>query len=128
MRSKVEGVLSGEPFGQLGVAPLQRFDNLQMIDDRTGRAVALYDRRAANGTHVNEKVPGRVDDGLRTAQGDDRRMECDIGIGIFIEMLGRRRVLKLIEQVPQRRDRYTQVKLPARRSNKQFRVSDILYI
>jgi len=33
VRREVEGVLSGEPFSQLGVAPLQRFDNLQVIDD-----------------------------------------------------------------------------------------------
>jgi len=43
-----------------------------VIDDRAGGAVALHDRRAANGTHVNEKIACRVDDGLRTAQGDDR--------------------------------------------------------
>jgi hypothetical protein len=33
VRREVEGVLPGEPFSQLGVAPLQRFDNPQVIDD-----------------------------------------------------------------------------------------------
>src|SRR6202035_3995996 len=102
VRRKVEGVLSSELFGQLGVAPLQRFDDLQVIDDRAGSPVALYDRRAANRTHVNEEVARRIDDGLRAAEGDYRRMKCDIGIGILIEMLGRRRVLEFIEQVAQR--------------------------
>jgi hypothetical protein len=33
VRRKIEGVLSGEPFRQLGVAMLQRFDDFQVIDD-----------------------------------------------------------------------------------------------
>ncbi len=101
VRREVEGVLPGQLFRQLGVAPLQRFDDLEMIDDRTGGTVVLYDRRTANGAHMNEKIARRIDDGLRTAQGDYRRMKCDVGIGILIQMLGRRRVLELVEQVPQ---------------------------
>ncbi len=72
-----------------------------MIDDGARCAVALHDGRAANGAHVNEKIASRVDNGLRAAQGDDRRVKCDIGVRVLIQMFGGRRILELVEQMPQ---------------------------
>jgi len=62
---QVQRMLAREPFGQLGVAPLQCFDDLQVIDDGSCGPVVLRDRRAANGAHVYEKIMRCVDDGLR---------------------------------------------------------------
>ena len=61
---EIQRVLPCQPLGQFGVAPLQRFDDLQVIDDGAGRAVALNNGCAADGAYVNEEVMGCIDDGL----------------------------------------------------------------
>ena len=66
VRRQIERVLAGEPLRQLGIALLERLDDVQVIDDRAGRAVVLRDRRPAYGAHMDEQIAGRVDDGLRT--------------------------------------------------------------
>ena len=101
VRREIESVLPGEPLRQLRVAPLQRFDDFQMIDDGSRRTVALRNGCAADGAHVNEQIAGGIHDGLRPAERDYRRMKRYIGVGIFAQMLRRRRVLELIEQMPQ---------------------------
>ena len=101
VRREIERVLTGEPLRQFGVAPFQGLDDPQMIDDRARRSVVLSDGRAANGAHVNQKIARRIDDGLRAAERDDRGMKGDVRVGVFAQMLGGRRVLELVEQMPQ---------------------------
>jgi hypothetical protein len=60
--------------------------------------------RVADCAHMNEQVMGRIDNGLRTSERDHRRMEGDVGVRIFAQMFGRRRVLEFVEQVAERRD------------------------
>ena len=83
VRREVEGMLTSKTLCQLRVTPLQSFDDLQVIDDRARSSVALRNRCAANGAHVDQQIARRIDDGLRTAERDYRRMEGDVGIGIF---------------------------------------------
>ena len=89
VRRKIERVLARQALGQFGIAPLQRFDDLQMIDDRAGRAIVLRDGRAPDGAHVNQQIAGRIDDGLRAPERNDRGMERDVRIGILAQMFGR---------------------------------------
>src|SRR5690348_15287324 len=64
VRGQIERVLAGEPFGELGVAPLERLDDLQMVDDRARRPVVLRNRGATDRAHVQEQIVGRVLDQL----------------------------------------------------------------
>src|SRR5579862_699908 len=98
MRRQVERVLARQRLGSLGVAPLERLDDLHMIDDRALRAIVLADRRLANGAHVNEEIFRHIGDELVARKPDDRLMEFDIGVGIFVEMPFGRAVLKLVEK------------------------------
>ncbi len=97
-------MLPGEPLGQLGIAPLERFDDLQVIDDRARGAVVLGDRGLADGAHMDEQVLGRVRDQLRAAQADDHLVEGDVGIGVLADVFRGRGVLKLVEQMAQPTD------------------------
>jgi len=47
-------VLAGKAFGQFSVASLQRFDDLQMVDDGASCTIILRDRRAADGAYVKQ--------------------------------------------------------------------------
>ncbi len=97
VRGEVERVLAREPLRQLGVAFLQCFDNVQMIDNRAVRTVVLRDRCPAYGAHMDEEVTRRIDDGLGPAESDYRRVEGDIRVRIFAQMQRRRGVLELVE-------------------------------
>src|SRR5207248_10635131 len=60
VRGEVERVLARQPLGELGVAPLECFDDLQVIDDRACRASVLRDGSPADRAHVQEQVLGRL--------------------------------------------------------------------
>ena len=97
-------MLAGQPFREFGVAPLERLDDFQMVDDGASGPIALRNGGTANGAHVTEQISRCIDDCLGAAKSDHGRMKRDIGIGIFIQMFRRRRILKLVEQMPQLRD------------------------
>jgi len=44
VRGQIERMLTGEPFGELHIAALESFDDLEVIDDRARGAVVLRDR------------------------------------------------------------------------------------
>src|ERR1700691_5917915 len=98
---KVHRVLTGETLRQVGVAPFPGLDDAQMVDDRSRRSIVLSDGRAANGAHVYQKIPRRIDQGLRSAERNDRGVKGDVRVRVFAQMLGGGRALKLIEQMPQ---------------------------
>src|SRR4051812_39329401 len=54
VRRKVERVLPDQPLGQFGIAALQRLDDAHVIGDRSGGAVLLRDRHAADRPDVHE--------------------------------------------------------------------------
>lgn len=64
MFRKVERVLTREAFRQVGLAALERLDDLQMVHDRSGCAIVLGDRRPSDGTHVDQEIPCGVHQGL----------------------------------------------------------------
>src|SRR5579864_9671193 len=101
MRGKIERVLPRQRLGALGIAPLQRLDDLHVIDDRALRAIVLADRRLANRAHMNEQVLGHVGEELITRQPDDRLMELDVGFRILVEMSLGRAILELVEEAAQ---------------------------
>src|SRR3989304_3928098 len=55
MRGEVERVLADQPLGQLGVARLQRLDDVHVVDDRAPRPVLFRDRAHAGGADVGEQ-------------------------------------------------------------------------
>jgi hypothetical protein len=85
---------------EVGIAPLKGFGDLEMIDDRAGGAVVLPDRGATDSAHVQQQIARGVDDRLGTTQTNYLGVKRDVGIGIFVQVLGRGRVQELIEQVP----------------------------
>ena len=97
VRGEVESVLAGEELGQLGIALLESFNDLQMIDDGARGAIALRDCGSADRAHVEQEIFRRINDGLRAAQCDDRGVKGDICVRILAKMFGRGRILKLIE-------------------------------
>src|SRR6202012_5290190 len=98
---EIQGVPAGQLLGRFRVASFQGFDDLQMIDYGTRGAIALGDGGAADGAHMQQQILGGVEDGLRPAECDHGRMKCNVGVGVLVQMLGRRRAMKLIEQMPQ---------------------------
>src|SRR6185312_2698231 len=104
MRGEIERVLPGQSFRELGVPPLQRLDDLHMINDGTGRAVVLADGDLANGADMDEQVLGHVDDELAAAHADDRLVKPDIGLRVLVELALGRLILEVVEEVAQRRD------------------------
>src|SRR5579864_5149657 len=101
VRREIQRVLASQPLGQLGVAPLERFDDLQMIDDAARGAIALRDGGATHGPYMQQQVARGVHDRLRAAQANHLRVKGDVGIRVLTQMLTRRGVLKLIEQMAQ---------------------------
>ena len=97
-------MLAREALGELGVAPLERLDDLQVLDDRARGAIVLRDRGPADGAHVQEEIPGRLLDQPRASEADDHLMEGDVGVGILVDVLGGRRVLERVEQVAELAD------------------------
>src|SRR5579863_3780858 len=80
VHGQIEGVLARQAFCQFGVPALERLDDPQMIDDRTGCAVALRDGGAPDRAHVQEQVTRCVFYQLRTAQADDGLVKGDVHI------------------------------------------------
>ena len=75
VRGQVQCVLAGQPLGQLGIALLQCFDDLQMVDDGARGPVALGDGRPPYGSHVKQQIAGRINDRLRAAERGSLRYE-----------------------------------------------------
>src|SRR6185437_15648641 len=101
MRGKIERVLAGEALGLLGVAPLQRLDDIHVVGNRAPGAILLTDRRLADGADMDEEILGGALDGLIARKGDDRLMEFDVGGGIFVKMRFRRVRLEIMEELAQ---------------------------
>src|SRR5258706_6119203 len=93
---KIERMLAREALGKFGIAPLQRLDDAQVVDDRTRRAVALRNRHPADRAHVNEDVLDRVEDDLRLRQLENRLVERDVRSGILRKVLARRSTTDII--------------------------------
>ncbi len=73
---------------------------------RRGGAVGTTDGELAITAHVQENVVGHVDQGRRFRQRDQRLVEGDIGLRIFLDMILRQAVpqIEILEEVAQRRD------------------------
>ena len=80
-------MLPRQPLGELGIAPLQSFNDLQVIDNRTRGAIALSDGSPTDGAYVQQKVTCFFDDRLRAAETNHFGVEGNIGIGVFIQVL-----------------------------------------
>src|ERR1700738_3184402 len=94
VRRKIESVLASQPLRELRITLFQRFDDLQMIDDGARRPVALRDGGPPHGSHVQQQISRRINNGLRATQPYDLSMKRDVGVRVLVEMLVRRRVLE----------------------------------
>ena len=104
VRGKVERMLADQSLGELGVAALERLDDAHVIDDRARGAVGLRNRHPANRAHVDEQVLDRLAHEMRARQPDDRLVERDIGVGVLVDVLGRRRIAEFVEHRAQAGD------------------------
>src|SRR5581483_1291336 len=86
MRCEIERVLPGELLGELGIPPLQRLDDLEMINDGALSPVVLADRHLPDRTHMDKEVLRHVGNAFIAAHLDNRLVKLDVRIGIFVEM------------------------------------------
>ena len=101
MRGKVQRVLAYQALGKLGIALFECLDDVHMIDDRARGPVALRDGHPADCADVNEQVLDGLAHEVRAGEADDRLVKRDVGVRILVDMLGRRRIAKLVEEPPQ---------------------------
>src|SRR5215471_5121890 len=105
MRGEIERVLAREFLGEFGISSLQGLDDVEMINDGALGAIVLADRHLPDRAHVDEEIFGHLRDHLIAAHLDDRLVELDVRIGIFVKMaLGRMSALELVKEMPEGRD------------------------
>src|SRR5918998_3740152 len=68
---QIQRVLPDEALGELGVASLERLDDVHVVDDRALRTIVLPDHVAANGAHVHEQPCDQCADHRRAGKFDD---------------------------------------------------------
>ena len=57
---QIERVVADQALGELGVAGLERLDDVHVVDDRALGAIVLADHAAADRAHVHEQAVGQV--------------------------------------------------------------------
>src|SRR3954454_23231500 len=67
---EAERMLAHQVLGALGVARLERLDDVHVIVDRAVHAIVLADRLAADHAHVGEQVLGEANQHLVAAELD----------------------------------------------------------
>src|ERR1700733_6321540 len=97
---KAEGVLPAHPFCRLGVAILDRLDELQIFDARPCGQVAVRCRRPADGTAKRKKPPRRLLDRLRAARSDPRRVKAEVEGRVLVRIPGWGKIPQLLEYAP----------------------------
>ena len=71
--------------------------------ERAARSL-LRNGHPADGAHVDEEILDRLAHEMRAREPDDRLVERDVGVGVLVDVLGRRRVAEFVEHGAQRRD------------------------
>ena len=76
-----------------------------MFGQRGRGAVDAADRQLPVAANVQQDVVGHVDQHRRLAERDQRLVEGDVGLGIFLDVILRQAILaEILEEVAQRRD------------------------
>ena len=73
-------------FRAVSRACFQCFNDVHVVAYRTVGAVLFTDRLAPDHAHVREKIFGEVDQDVVAAKFDDRLVEFDVDVGIFIKV------------------------------------------
>ena len=73
-----------------GIAALQRLDNVDVIDYRSVRPIAVANSAGTDRPHMNKQVVGHLFDEDAFSKRQDRLMKGDVLVGILIEMRTRR--------------------------------------
>ena len=84
---KAQRVIARTLFGKLGVAFFQCLDDGEMFGQRGRDALGAADRELTIAAHVQQDVVGHVDQNRRFRQRDQRLVEGDVGLGIFLDMI-----------------------------------------
>src|SRR5437016_5004062 len=77
---QVQRVLAHEALCELGVASLERLDDVQVVFDRPLVALVLPDGPTAQGLHVDEQVAGHLHQQAGSGQLEDPLVELEIGV------------------------------------------------
>src|SRR5919106_5820677 len=83
---EIERVLTHEPLGQIGVAGLERLDDVHVVDDRALGAVVLPNHAAANRPHVHQQAGDQVGDHGRATELDDALMEAQVRVRVLVQV------------------------------------------
>ena len=62
------------------------FNNPQVINDRLFHAIAFSDGANTNSTHVNKETFSDITNQFTICEINDGLMECNVGIGILIDI------------------------------------------
>src|ERR1700688_2671807 len=90
---KAERVIACTLFGKLGIALFERFDDCHMLGQRYSGAVRPPDRELPVTAHMQQDIVGHVDQHRRLAERDQRLVEGDVGLRIFLDVVLREAIL-----------------------------------
>src|SRR6266702_364150 len=82
---KAERVIACALFRKLGVTLFERFDDRHVLRQRYRGPVHPSDRQLAVTAHMQQDIVGHIDQHRRLAERDQRLVEGDIGLGIFLD-------------------------------------------
>src|SRR5258705_4825818 len=100
---KAERVIARPLFRKLGITLFERFDDCHVLGQRYCGAVGPPDRELPVTTHMQQDIVGHVDQRRRLAERDQRLMEGDVGLRIFLDVVLRQAILAEIpEKIAQR--------------------------
>src|ERR1700748_424756 len=86
---KAERMLSDQALGEIGIALLQRRDDVQMLDNGTARAIVLAHGHGAHRPHMDEEIIGELAHQAASTHADDRLVKGHVGLRILVDVLRR---------------------------------------
>src|SRR6267154_885738 len=101
MLGKAERMAAHKVFGACRVARFDRLDDVHVVADRAGGAIALSDRLHPDHPHMRKQIFGERNQYAVAAHANDGLVKFDIHFGIFVEPRMQLAVLEFREHTTQ---------------------------
>src|SRR5688572_30510145 len=101
---EIQRVLADEALGELGVAALERLDDVHVVDDGALGPIVLPDHVAANRSHVHEQAGDQGADHGRAGEFDDALVEAQVRLRVLVQVQTQLVVLERGEERAQAAD------------------------
>ena len=83
---KIQGMLSGQALGEFGIAFLEGFNNVDMVNDGSPGTIIFIDRPHPNRAHVDKQILGHLVEQVAMTDIEQRLMKANIRFRVFINM------------------------------------------